>query len=86
MANQHFGVVGFRDSDYAGCMDDKKSTSGYIFMMTEGAFSWKSVKQTLIAFSTIEVVYVTCYEVTCHAIWLRNSFQLWKLFTLFLDR
>ena len=29
-------VVGFSDSDYADCMDDKKSTSGYIFMMAEG--------------------------------------------------
>ena len=29
-------VVGFSDSDYAGCVDDKKSTSGYIFMMVEG--------------------------------------------------
>ena len=28
-------MVGFSDSDYAGCMDDKKSTSGYIFMMVE---------------------------------------------------
>ena len=26
-------VVGFSDSDYADCVDDKKSTSGYIFMM-----------------------------------------------------
>ena len=30
-------VVGFSDSDYAGCMDDRRSTSGYIFMMVEGA-------------------------------------------------
>ena len=28
-------VVGFNDSDNAGCVDDKKSTSDYIFMMTE---------------------------------------------------
>ena len=33
------GVIGFSDSDYASCVDDKKSTSGYIFMMTEGAVS-----------------------------------------------
>ena len=32
----------------------KKSTSGYIFMMAEGAVSWKNVKQTLIASSTME--------------------------------
>ena len=29
-------VVGFSDFDYAGCVDDKKSTSGYVFMMAEG--------------------------------------------------
>ena len=37
-------VVGFSDSNYEGCVDDKKSTSSYIFMMVEGAISWKSVK------------------------------------------
>ena len=37
------GVVGFSDFDYAGCVDDKKSTFGYIFMMVEEVVSWKSV-------------------------------------------
>ena len=37
-------VVGFSDSDYTGCVDDKKSISGYIFLMAEGVVSWKSVK------------------------------------------
>ena len=32
-------VVGFSDSYYAGYMDNKKSTSCYIFMMVEGAVS-----------------------------------------------
>ena len=50
----------------------KKFTFGYIFMMTEGVVSWKSVKQTLIASSIIEVDYVACYEAICRAIWLRN--------------
>ena len=36
-------VVGFSDSDYTGYVDDKKSTSGYIFMMFEEVVSWKSV-------------------------------------------
>ena len=65
-------VVGFSDSNYADCMDDKKSTSGYIFMMVKGAVSWKSVKQTLTTSSTMEAEYVECYEATCHVIWLRN--------------
>ena len=66
------GVVGFSDSDYASCVDDKKSTFGYIFMMTERAVSWKSVKKTLTASSTMKVEYVACYEATCHAVWLQN--------------
>ena len=32
-------VVGFSDYDYTGCMEDKKSTSYYIFMMAEGVVS-----------------------------------------------
>ena len=65
-------VVGFNDSDYAGYVDDKNSTYGYIFMMTEGAISWKSIKQTLTASSTMEAEYMACYKVTCHVIWLQN--------------
>ena len=37
-------VVGFSDSDYTSCVDDKKSTFDYIFIMVEGAVLWKSVK------------------------------------------
>ena len=63
-------VVGFSDSGYVGCVDDKKSTFGYIFIMVEGAVSRKSVKQTLTASSTMEAKYVMCYDATCHVIWL----------------
>ena len=66
------GVVGFSDSNYASCVEDKKSTFGYTFMIVEGAVSWKSVKQTLTASSNTEAEYVACYEATCHARWLRN--------------
>ena len=62
------GVVGLSDSDYAGCVDEKKSTSSYIFMMAEGAVSWKSVKQTLTSSSTMKAGYVACYEATFHVI------------------
>ena len=65
-------MVGFIDSDYASCMDDKKSAFCYILMMIEGAVSWKFVKQKLTTFSIMEAKYVACYEVTCQVIWLRN--------------
>ena len=65
-------VVGFSDSDYAGCVDNKKSTSSFIFVMVEGTVLWKSVKQTLTTSSTMEAEYVAYYEATCRAIWLWN--------------
>jgi transposase InsO family protein len=65
-------VVGYADADYAGCADDLKSTSGYVFMLAGGAISWKSVKQTLTASSTMQAEYVACYEATLQAVWLRN--------------
>ena len=37
--NNTLEVVGFSDSDYAWCVDDKKSTSCYIFMIGEGVVS-----------------------------------------------
>jgi hypothetical protein len=37
-------VIGYTDSDFAGCVDSLKSTFGYIFMLAEGVISWKSAK------------------------------------------
>ena len=65
-------VVGFCDVNFTGCINDKKSTTGYIFMMAGGAVSWKSVKQTLTTSSTMKAKYVACYEAYCHAIWMQN--------------
>ncbi|KAL5567939.1 hypothetical protein UlMin_024514 [Ulmus minor] len=65
-------IVGFCDANFEGCMDDKNFTIGYIFMMAGGAISWKSIKQTLIASSTMETKYVACYETTFNAMWLQN--------------
>ncbi|RVW57835.1 Retrovirus-related Pol polyprotein from transposon TNT 1-94 [Vitis vinifera] len=64
--------VGYCGADFAGYIDDKKSTTGYIFLMAGGAISWKSVKQTLTTSSTMEAEYVACYEPCCHVMWMQN--------------
>ncbi|RVW84956.1 Retrovirus-related Pol polyprotein from transposon TNT 1-94 [Vitis vinifera] len=70
--SSHLEIVGYSDSDFAGCLDSRRSTSGYIFMLAGGAVSWKSVKQTLVASSTMEAEFIACYEASNHGIWLRN--------------
>jgi hypothetical protein len=56
-------IVGYSDSDFAGCLDTDKSTSGYVFKLAGGTISWSSSKQTVMTSSTMYVEFVTCYEV-----------------------
>ncbi|RVW23075.1 hypothetical protein VitviT2T_005480 [Vitis vinifera] len=65
-------VVGYSDSDFAGCVDSRKSTSGYIFILAGGAISWRSVKQTMTATSTMEAEFISCFETTSHGVWLTS--------------
>ncbi|XP_075474033.1 secreted RxLR effector protein 161-like [Primulina tabacum] len=65
-------IIGYTDSDFAGCQDSMKSRSGYIYLLAGGAISWKSAKQSLIASSTMTAEFVACYEASNHGIWLQN--------------
>ena len=65
-------VIGYSDLDFVGCVDSRKSTSRYIFIFAGGAVSWRSVKQTLTATSTIEAEFVSCFEATSHGVWLKS--------------
>ena len=56
--NATSGVVGYTDSDFARCVDSRKSISGYCFKFSNGAISWKSKLQEWIATSTTEAEYV----------------------------
>ncbi|KAL6340144.1 hypothetical protein AAG906_040580 [Vitis piasezkii] len=62
----------YSDSDYGGCLDSLKSTSGFVFMLANGAISWKSEKQSITVSSTMEAKFVACFEASSHALWLRN--------------
>ena len=44
--------VGYTDADNAGDMDKRRSTSGYVFIFTGGAVSWRSCLQNCTSMST----------------------------------
>ena len=50
-------IAGFSDVDWVGDHDDRKSTSGSVFMMSGAAISWKSKKQICVALSTAKAEY-----------------------------
>ena len=41
-------------------------------MLTGGAVSWRSVKQTRTATSTMEAEFISCFEATSHVVWLKS--------------
>ena len=55
-----------------GDVDDRKSTSGYLFQVNGSAISWKSKKQTCVALSTSEAEYIALSSAVQESIWLRQ--------------
>ncbi|XP_058092533.1 secreted RxLR effector protein 161-like [Magnolia sinica] len=67
-------LIRYSGIDFAGCVDTKKPTSGYIFMMVGGVVSWKSMKQSTIALSTMEAEFIAFHEASNQALWLQSLF------------
>ena len=51
-------LVGFFDSYYAGNVEDCKSTSGFVFLFSQGAVSRSSRNQPIVTLSTTEAEFV----------------------------
>ena len=65
-------VIGYSNSDYVGCIDSRKSTLRYDFMLAGGVVSQRSTKQTLTATSTMEVEFMSCFKTTSLSVWLKS--------------
>jgi len=64
---------GYADATFVNA-NDHKCTTGYVFLGSGGAITWKLKKQTMIALSSMEVEYVALSEAGCEATWLRNLY------------
>eukprot|EP00253_Pinus_taeda_P007670 PITA_07670 len=71
-SSESFMLTSYTDSDWAGSVDDRKSTSGYVFHMGSGAISWASKKQRVVSLSRADAEYVAATAVACQAVWLRR--------------
>lgn len=68
-------LIGYTDNDYAGDQDDRKSTSGYFFILSSGAVSWSSKKQPVVTLSTTKAEFIAAASSACQAVWLRRILQ-----------
>jgi hypothetical protein len=63
-------LIGYSDSDYAGDIDDRKSTSGMLFCLGSSPITWNSGKQKVVALSSCEAEYVAATYGACQGVWL----------------
>ncbi|KAJ0829337.1 putative RNA-directed DNA polymerase [Helianthus annuus] len=68
-------LFGYTDSDWAACIDDRKSVSGYVFSIGNGAISWCSKKQATVALSSTEAEYISATSAACQCIWLSRILE-----------
>ncbi|WVZ98660.1 LOW QUALITY PROTEIN: hypothetical protein U9M48_044068 [Paspalum notatum var. saurae] len=53
-----FELLGYSDSDFAGCRVEHKSTSGGCYLLGRSLISWSSKKQNRVSLSTAEKEYI----------------------------
>jgi hypothetical protein len=72
-------LIAYTNSDYAGDLNDRKSTSGYVFMLNSGAVSWSSKKQPIVILSTTEAEFVAAVAYACQVVWMRRIMASFNL-------
>jgi len=63
-------LVRYCDADWVSDLEDRKSTTRFVFMMGGGAISWSSKRQPIITLSMTKAEYMVSMQVTKEAIWM----------------
>ena len=68
-----FDLIGYSDSDYAGCKIDRKSTSGGCHLLGRSLVSWTSKKQNSVALSTAEAEYIVAGACCTQILYMKQT-------------
>jgi hypothetical protein len=74
-----FELIGYSDSDYAGCKVERRSTSGTCQLLGRSLVSWSSKKQNSVALSTAEAKYIVVGSYCAQILWMKatlNDFRI----------
>ncbi|XP_040375507.1 secreted RxLR effector protein 161-like [Rosa chinensis] len=65
-------IAGYTDSDWAGNVDDRRSTSGGCFFVGNNLVSWHSKKQNCVSLSTAEAEYIAAGSCCTQMLWMKQ--------------
>ncbi|XP_028784591.1 pyrophosphate--fructose 6-phosphate 1-phosphotransferase subunit alpha-like [Neltuma alba] len=68
-------LVGYSDTNIGRDEDERRSTSGYAFLLNNGTMCWSNKKQTCIALHSIEAEFVACATIVQEALWLKRFIE-----------
>ena len=64
--------MGYTNSNWEGCVSDRKCTSSCCCGFGSTVVSWFSRKQKSVALSFVEAEYMAASQASCEALWLRK--------------
>ncbi|KAK8954855.1 hypothetical protein KSP39_PZI002166 [Platanthera zijinensis] len=73
--NRDFLLTSYSDADFAGCREDRKSTTGTCQFLGGRLISWSSKKQTSVAISTAESEYVAAGSCCAQLLWMQHQLK-----------
>jgi hypothetical protein len=66
-------LISYTDADWAGCIDDQRSTSGETFYLGECLVSWLRKKQSSVSLSTTEAEYIATTSCCTQVLWMKQT-------------
>ena len=77
--NQRRDIEVFSDADWAGSVQDRRSTSGYCTYVWGNLVTWRSKKQSVVSRSSAEAEFLAMAHGICEGIWLRRVLKELKI-------
>jgi hypothetical protein len=65
-------LIVYTDADWVGCLDTRRSTSGYVVFLGDNLVSWSAKRQTVVSRSSAEAEYRVVANGVAEAAWLRQ--------------
>lgn len=62
----------YSDADYAGELESRRSTTGYVLQWGSSTLTWNSQKQSIIALSTTDAEYMAACQTVKEIMWLKR--------------